>query len=140
MKKRHSFTATRAAQVNDNAAHIRVEAMATSDACHLCRATRITQLLGVAVGRKDGSTSLIREKCKRRIVTLEKAAEDLVEFQTQIQQCHDNFCRGLKSTKNTSGDFAFPSTLKAKPPSKWVVNPIGRRLQFEQSSSTGIAA
>ena len=70
--------------------------------------TRIESLLCVPVASNDGLSAYFCEKCKSRIVSLEKAAADLKEFQETARCSLSAFERvkgPLKRPKSTSSQF-----------------------------------
>ncbi len=97
-------------------------------------ASRIQDLLLVGADCNDGLPGYICDKCKRRFVGLERAAEDLVHFREQARKSHKRLahCRGaLKRTKDTSRSFASPDTVQARLPSNRTTT-AGKRLDFGQ--------
>ena len=85
-------------------------------------AFRIESLLGVPVRNCDGVSGYICQKCKIRIVSLEKAAADLKAFK-QLANCSRSALervRGpLKRPKCTSSDIGVsPDTSRDRPRSK----------------------
>ena len=74
-------------------------------------------------------------KCKRRLVSLENAAEDLVNFRELAKQSQSalKLWRGpLKRTKESSSDVGVsPDIYKARPPVKRCSS-ICRSLDFGQ--------
>ena len=98
--------------------------------------TRIASLLDVTIARDDGLPQYICEKCKRRLESLEKAAEDLEAFREQAKACQRTLSipavGPLKRTKESSGAFTSPDTAKARSPAKRPVGPAGtkRMLYF----------
>ena len=79
--------------------------------------SRIEDLLDVPVIEKDGFSEHICKNCKRKLEHLEKAVEELTDFQHQaktiLQREH------LKCTKGTSSfDGVSPDTAKTRPPYK----------------------
>ena len=83
---------------------------------------RIHNLLSVTVVSNDGLPSYICQKCKLRIVTLEKAAADLKEFK-ELASCSKSALERvrcpLKRPKCTSSEFGVsPDTARERPRSK----------------------
>ena len=98
-------------------------------------ASRIEDLLDVSAAHNDGLPGHICDKCKRRMVLLEKAAVDLVDFREQARKSRVVAPRGpLKRTKDTSGSVVSPDTAKARPQPKRLSS-VGRRLEFKEGSS-----
>ena len=84
-------------------------------------ASRISTLLAVSVNEDDKISPHVCSMCKRRIVTLEKAATDLRAFK-QLAQCTLAALKSrgpLKRTRVTSGDVGVsPDTARERPSSK----------------------
>ena len=102
-------------------------------------AARVTALLDVPVVVNDGLSQVICEKCKRRLVRLEKASEELVDFRKTASDNYQSFLprSSLKRTKETSAMIGVsPDTQKARPPPKRLTT---RRLDFGQSPLIGKA-
>ena len=100
-------------------------------------AARVVALLDVPVEANDGISQVICERCKRRLVRLEKAAEELTDFRKLASDNYQSFLPrpSLKCTKETSAMVGVsPDTQKARPPPKRFTT---RRLDFGQSSSAG---
>lgn len=85
-------------------------------------ASRISALLDVAVDLEDKIPQYMCPKCRRRLVSLENAAEDLVDFRELAKQSQSalKLQRGpLKRTKESSSDIGVsPDISKARPPVK----------------------
>ena len=76
-------------------------------------ASRIEHLLDVSAANNDGLPAYMCDKCKRRLVYLEKAAEDLSDFREQARKSRrfTVVSRGqLKRTKDTCGSVVSPDT------------------------------
>ena len=105
--------------------------------CGLCRAdiavkhaihingdwvSRISGLLNVVVELEDKIQHYMCPKCKRWLVSLENAAEDLVNFCELAKQCQSTlklWCGPLKHTKESSSNVGVsPDIIKARPPVK----------------------
>lgn len=96
-------------------------------------AGRITSLLEVPVCEGDGYSAHICHKCKNRIESLERAAEDLVTFKVLARSAFTNPRTALKRTKETSSEVGVsPDTLRERPRSK-----LSRR-RLEYSSTCNI--
>ena len=93
---------------------------------------RIESLLCVPAESSDGLPGYICEKCKVRILSLEKAALDLEEFKETARCSRSALARPLKRPKSTSSQFGVsPDTARQRPRSK-----ISRkRLDFESKFS-----
>ena len=99
-------------------------------------ASRIESLLGIPVSNRDGLSSYICQKCKTRIVSLEKAAADLKAFR-QLANCSRSALervRGpLKRQKCTSSDIGVsPDTARDRPRPKLP----RKRLEFDSEMQT----
>ncbi len=101
--------------------------------------TRITDLLDAGVASNDGLPGYTCVKCKRRLESLEKAAEDLVDFRDQANMCQRTLATlvrvPLKRTKESSGSFVSPDIAKARPIAKRPVTTTSRMLDFGPTSS-----
>ena len=100
-------------------------------------AGRVVALLDVPVEANDGFSQVICERCKRRLVRLEKASEELSDFRKLAHDSYQSFLPrpSLKRTKETSAMVGVsPDTQKARPPPKRITT---RRLDFGQTSSVG---
>ena len=109
--------------------------------CHLCHSSvpsahalsgltatrqslysRISDLLDVPISVNDGYPEhIIRKKCIRRLERLEKAAEDLENFGSQVTPSYVHVARRgeLKRTKETSSSVGVsPDTAKNRPQTK----------------------
>ena len=98
--------------------------------------SRIENLLSVPVSDCDGLSSYICQKCKVRIVSLEKAAADLKAFK-ELASCSRSALervRGpLKRPKCTSSDIGVsPDTARKRPRSKL----SRKRLEFNSEMQT----
>ena len=85
-------------------------------------ASRIQTLLSIPVSTTDGLPGYICDKCKLRVVSLEKAAVDLREFK-QLASCSMSALERVqcpvKRSKCTSSDTGVsPDTAKERPRSK----------------------
>ena len=99
-------------------------------------ASRIESLLDVPVSNRDGLSGYICQKCKIRLVSLEKAAADLNAFK-QLANCSRSALervRGpLKRPKCTSSDTGVsPDTARDRPRSKLP----RKRLDFNSEIQT----
>ena len=105
-------------------------------------AERIQDLLDVTVVLNDSMPQHICEKCKRRVESLEKAAQDLTDFRSLARATLKSFEEGehrgpLKRTRETSGAIGVsPDTQKARPPSK--KSSSRRQLNFGQGRNINI--
>lgn len=98
-------------------------------------AARVVALLDVPVESNDGLSQVICERCKRRLVRLEKASEELSDFRKLARDSYQSFLprSSLKRTKETSAMVGVsPDTQKARPPPKRLTT---RRLDFGQTST-----
>ena len=98
--------------------------------CGLCRASllngdwafRISGLLDVVVELEAKIQHYMCPKCKRWLVSLENAVEDLVNFCELAKQCQSTlklWCGPLKHTKESSSNVGVsPDIIKARPPVK----------------------
>ena len=84
--------------------------------------SRISGLLNVVVELEDKIQHYMCPKCKRQLVSLENAVEDLVNFRELAKQSQSTLKlrRGpLKRTKESSSDVGVsPDIIKARPPVK----------------------
>ena len=85
--------------------------------------TRIKDLLDIEVGLDNGLSQHICQRCKRRLETLERAAEDLRDFHSQARRNYQRLLaahRGsLKRPKETSASVGVsPDTQKSRPAPK----------------------
>ena len=98
-------------------------------------ACRLADLLDVNVNESDGLPQHVCAKCVRRLGSLERAAEDLVNFRSQAVESYRALqpARGpLKRTKESSAQVGVsPDTVKARPPSKKQLS--RRQLDFDNS-------
>ena len=81
---------------------------------------RISSLLDVSIDASDGFPQYVCMKCKRRLESLESAAEDLKAFRTQAKDSYASFLTPmltpLKRTKESSGeDGVSPDIVQARP-------------------------
>ena len=81
-------------------------------------ATRISDLLNVAVAANDGLPQHVCDKCVRRVKTLERAAEDLVDFRSQVSENYKALTLARSPLKRAKDTVVSPDTIKARPPSK----------------------
>ena len=89
---------------------------------------RIQDLLEVSVSTDDGLPQHICSVCKKRLEVLERAAIDLVDFQSKPEMPLPLSKRLLKRTKETSGSVGVsPDTAQARP---WTKRLSIRRLEF----------
>ena len=92
--------------------------------------SRVTALLDVPVKKDEGHSACMCEKCKTRIQSHEKSAEDLAAFK-EMARCSRRALepRGpLKRAKATSGEVGVsPETMKQRPCSKL----SRKRLDFD---------
>ena len=96
-------------------------------------ASRINDLLDVTVDANDSLPQHICRKCKRRVETLEKLAEDLRQFKILARDNYKTLSsRGsLKRTKDSSGVTGVsPDTVRVRPPPKKLTQ---RQLNFTPS-------
>ena len=123
-------------------------AMADTRVCRLCK-TKISKQRAVALFSSSGFKqrwaprisvllevpepspadllpSHICEKCRTKVVSLEKAVADLTSFKKLARSSLEG--RGVKRTKETSGNIGVsPDTIRQRPPSKL----SKKRLTFE---------
>ena len=83
----------------------------------------IDSLLSVPVNKGDGLPGYVCQKCKLRVVSLEKAAADLREFK-QLASCYKSALERvrcpLKRTTCTSIDIGVsPDTARERPRSNY---------------------
>ena len=90
---------------------------------------RIMDLLDVPVTQADGLPEHICRKCKCKLEQLEKAAEELESFRSDVKNTYSTLTlkrSELKQTKETIG--VSPDTLKSRSPAKKLTR---RHLEFE---------
>ena len=96
-------------------------------------ASRINDMLDVTVDVNDGLPQHICGKCKRRVETLERSAEDIKQFKILARDSYITLSsRGsLKRTKESSGVTGVsPNTVRVRPPPKRLTQ---RQLSFAPS-------
>ena len=94
-------------------------------------ATRISDLLNVAVAANDGLPQHVCDKCMRRVKTLERVAEDLVDFRSQVSENYKTLTLARGPLKRVKDAVVSPDTIKARPPSKKLLSQ--RQLDFGHS-------
>ena len=98
--------------------------------------SRIEDLLSVPISASDGLSSYICQKCKVRIMSLEKAAADLKAFK-ELASCSilalERVLGSLKRPKCTSSDIGVsPDTARERPRPKI----LRKRLEFKTLANT----
>ena len=91
-------------------------------------ATRISDLLNVAVAVNDGLPQHVFDRCMRRVKTLERAAEDLIDFCSQVSENYKILTLARGPLKHAKDTVVSPDTNKARPPSKKLLSQ--RQLDF----------
>ena len=94
-------------------------------------ATRISDLLNVAVAANDGLPQHVCDKCMRRVKMLERAAEDLVDFRSQVSENYKTLTLARGPLKRAKDAVVSPDTIKARPPTKKLLSQ--RQLDFGHS-------
>ena len=89
---------------------------------------RISDLLNVAVAVNDGLPQHVFDRCMRRVKTLERAAEDLVDFRSQVSESYKILTLARGPLKHAKDTVVSPDTIKARPPSKKLLSQ--RQLDF----------
>ena len=83
---------------------------------------RITSLLDVGIAEDDGLPPYVCDKCRTRVVSLEKSLNDLVSFKEMARCSRSAFLHvraPLKRGKATSTDVGVsPDTVKERPRAK----------------------
>jgi len=94
-------------------------------------ATRIGDLLNVVVAANDGLPQHVCDRCMRRVKTLERAAEDLVDFRSQVSENYKILALARGLLKRAKDAVVSPDTIKARPPPKKLLSQ--RQLDFGHS-------
>ena len=99
-------------------------------------ATRIGDLLNVVVAANDGLPQHVCDRCMRRVKTLERAAEDLVDFRSQVSENYKILALARGPLKRAKDAVVSPDTIKARPPPKKLLSQ--RQLDFGHSKHHNI--
>ena len=94
---------------------------ADSVKCNL--AIRMTKLLEIPISQEDKLSNFVCRSCKARFLTVENKLDSMrtlakSSYQAYYPPVEQPSSTCTKRTKDTSGDNASPSTVKARPASK----------------------
>ena len=89
--------------------------------CNL--AVRMTKLLEIPISQEDKLSNFVCRSCKARFLTVENKLDSMrtlakSSYQAYYPPVKQPSSTRIKRTKDTSGDNASPSTVKARPASK----------------------
>ena len=101
-----------------------------------CSVTRIGDLPNVVMAANDDLPQHVCDRCMQRVKALERAAEDLVDFHSQVSENDKILVLARGSLKRAKDAVVSPDTIKAQPPPKKLLSQ--RKLDFGHSKHHNI--